>query len=237
MRGSSRFEMPSVRSAAAQLAIAVVGASILGALLEQSRFITLRLVPQLVFSGQFWQPLTYVPLEVSPTGVLFGALIIWSIGSALESSWGRRRFLSFAVGTTFAAGLLTLALARVAPSLELLGFAGGTVMASVIWIGYGLSFGQLMTNFWGMPVTGNVFALIGVFFVLLNAVFSGWQLVVPDVFGILLTVGYIKLGSPRLLWLRLQSWRLQRQLRGKAKHLKVVRGERDGSRGSDRFLH
>jgi hypothetical protein len=44
-------------------------------------------------------------------------------------------------------------------------------------------------------------------------------------------------GSPRFLWLRFTSWRLQHQLRGRAKHLKVVSRDRNIGGGSDNYLH
>ncbi len=45
-------------------------------------------------------------------------------------------------------------------------------MGRALWVAYGLSFGRRQTNFWGLPVSGNVFALIGVGFVFLNGAFS-----------------------------------------------------------------
>ena len=40
-----------------------------------------------------------------------------------------------------------------------IGFLGATVMTTGIWIAYGLSIGRGQSNFWGMPITGNVLAL------------------------------------------------------------------------------
>jgi membrane associated rhomboid family serine protease len=234
----SRFGFPPVRTAAARLAIAIVASSILAALLEQATGLSLRLIPEMVLRGWVWQPLTYIPVEFSPGGIIFGALIVWSFGGSLESTWGSRRLLLFSLGVTFVAGLLTLALSLAVPSLRGVGYAGGGVMAGIIWVGYGLSFGRMQTNFWGMPVTGNLLALMGVGFVVLNAVFGGWRAVVPEAFGLLLTFLYLRVGTPRLLWLRIQSWRLRRQLKGRSRHLTVVKGE--GERppsGSDRYLH
>jgi hypothetical protein len=44
---------------------------------------------------------------------------------------------------------------------------------------------------------------------------------------------YMKGASPRRLWLQIQHWRLQRQLRGRARNLRVVSSERP----NDRFLN
>jgi hypothetical protein len=53
----------------------------------------------------------------------------------------------------------------------------------------------------------------------------------------MLTALYVKWGSPRVLWLRFSTWRLQRQLRGRSRHLKVVTKDRNIGGGSDGFLH
>ena len=100
---------------------------------------------------------------------------------------------------------------------------------------YGLSFGRRQTNFWGLPVSGNVFALIGVGFVFLSGAFSSFLLVVPSAVALLLTWAYLRIGGPSDWLLRLQGWRLQRQLRSRSKHLSVVSPERNTPRDSDRF--
>jgi hypothetical protein len=234
--GSGGF-LPS-RAVAAKLAIGLVAGSVVVALLGEAGT-WLLLVPDL-FLTQFalWQPLSYVFVERHPFGVLFGALITWSIGSALEQSWGPRRLVMFAVGTTVAAGFLTAALALLLPAIRLYPFAGGTVLTTIIWVAYGLSFGRAKVNFWGLPLTGNMFAGLGVGFVLLNAVFARTVLpFIPELLGVLAALGYVRLGSPRVLWLRLHSWRLNRQMKARAKHLKLVSKNRNTSGDSDRFLH
>ena len=111
-------------------------------------------------------------------------------------------------------------------------------MATAIWVLYGLSHGRRQINFWGMPVTGNVFALIGIGFVLLRALFiHDVRPVLPELFGVALAAGYFRLGSPRLWLLRIQSWRFQRQLKARSKHLRVIAKDRNTSRDSDRYLH
>jgi hypothetical protein len=111
------------------------------------------------------------------------------------------------------------------------------VLGTALWVAYGLSYGQAQVNFWGLPVTGNVFALIGAGFVLLNGAYGGWAMVIPDLVCIGLTVAYVKGASPRLLWLRFTSWRLQRQLKGRSGHLRVVTKDRNIGGGSDNYLH
>lgn len=228
----------SAYSASAKLAIAMVVVSVLSALVPLLAT-WLILTPALAVTRfALWQPLSYAFIATNPLQVIFGAFIIWSMGSALESSWGTRRMLAFALGTTFAAGVLTALLALVWGTLWANSFAGAYVLSTVLWVGYGWSFGRSQMNFFGMPVTGNTFALIGVGFVALNAAFARSIVpLLPEVLGILITYGYVKLGSPRVFFLRLRHWKMQRDLKSRSKHLNVVSGGRNGDRGSDRFLH
>lgn len=229
---------PGIRSAAARLAVALVAASVVYALLRQSFGAALLLTPAAVVGRLWlWQPLTYAFIETSPMGVIFSALVLWQVGGSLEQSWGSRRMVRFAVATPVLAGLLTVALSFLIEPLAQMGFAGGWVMGIAVWVAFGLSLGRAGANFWGLPVSGNVLALIGVGFVFLEGAFSGWLLVVPSVVGLLLAAGYVRLGGPELWWLRLQSWRLQRRLRGRSKHLKVVAPDRNTPGDSDRYLH
>ena len=236
MRGGLRPVLPGLRGAAAWLAVALIGGSIVFALTREGVGGLLLLTPGLVLRGWVWQPFTYAFVENSPMGVIFGALILWQLGGALEKSWGTRRMTLFAVGTTVVAGVGTVLLALVVPALRGIPFAGGFVMGSALWVAYGLGFGRQQTNFWGLPVSGNVFALIGVGFVFLNGAFTSFLLVVPDAVALLLTWMYVRLGGPSDWLLRVQGWRLQRQLRSRSKHLSIVSPDRNTPRDSDRFI-
>lgn len=235
--GGWRGAMAPWSSMAAKLAATVVVASIVASLTRASGLVFL-LSPDHVLSGfALWQPFTYIFVEGSPAGVLIDALIIWSIGGALEAQWGGRRLFVMGAGVTFVAGLLTVALALLLPSMRLNGYFGGTALASALWVAYGLSFGAAQTSFWGIPMTGNGLAAVGAGFIVVNAAFAGWQAVVPDAFSVALTFAILRIKGPRLWVLRFQSWRLHRQLRGRSKHLKVIAQDRNTSRSSDRFLH
>lgn len=237
MARRSGFKLAWMRfdTAASKLALALVAGSVLVALTHQT---ALLLIPgEFIHSLFLWQPLTYGFIATDPMGVIFGALILWQIGSAMESSWGSRRLLAFSIGLPAIAGLLTVALSFAITGMKGFPFPGGWVAATALWIAYGLSYGPSQTNFWGMPVTGYTFALIGAGFVLLSGAFYGWAGVIPDLIGCALAVAYVKGASPRLLWLRFSSWRLHRQLRGRSKHLKVVSKDRNIGGGSDSYLH
>jgi len=224
-----------IRSLSAKLAIALIAGSVI---FFVSRSDVLLLVPGAVLSGALWQLITYGFIASDPLGVIFGALVVWSIGSALEVSWGPKRLLWVVLGCTVVAGVLTVLTAIPVSGLRAAEFAGAWVMGTVIWVGYGLSYGRGRTNFWGIPVTGNVFALIGIGFVLLQALYiRNLFPLLPEVFGIALVAAYVKLGSLRVWLLRFQSWRFQRQFRARSKHLRVITKDRNTSRDSDRYLH
>jgi membrane associated rhomboid family serine protease len=235
------FTLPSVRSAAAAMAVALVVTSVLGALLPGFREVVL-LVPGLVVGQLYlWQVLTYALVETSPTGVIFGAIILYSIGGALEARWGQRRFLTFSAGIVAAAGVATVALALVVPGLVSGAYPGGMVLTGALWVAYGLLIGRSQTNFWGMPVTGNMLALIGAGFVLLNAAFSGVSTVVPELFALGFTWLTVRGHSPTRLWMQFRSWQLERDLRRRSSHLRSVEGGRRGPgptpRDRDQYLN
>jgi membrane associated rhomboid family serine protease len=206
---------------AAKLAVAVVALSVVFLLAQGSLGELLLLTPEYTLSRLLlWQPVTYAFIAPNPIGIIFSGLIIWSMGGGLEMTLGPRRLLLLSVGLTALAGVLTLALAFVTPVLP--AYAGATVMTSVVWVAYGLYIGRGQTNFWGIPLTGNAFAAIGVGFVLLYAVANGWRSHLPELIALGLTYAYVRGGSPRTLWLRFNHKRLQRRLTGRPKHLRVV---------------
>jgi membrane associated rhomboid family serine protease len=228
--------IPGLEAMSAKLAIGLVAGSVLFLLTRNTGGALLLLRPGML--GSFlWQPLSYAFIETSPMGIIFGAIIIWSIGGWLEGVWGPKRMLLVALGCTALAGLLTAVAAFVIPVAPV--YAGGSVMASILWVAYGLVIGRGQTNFWGIPLSGNAFAGIGAGFVVLRVLTSGdnvgqgllYQL--PEVLGLIFVFIYMRGVSPRRLWLQIQHWRLQRQLRGRARNLRVVSSERP----NDRFLN
>ena len=139
MRRGFRPMLPGLQGAAAWLAVALVVGSVVFALGREGIGQYLRLVPGLVLHGYLWQPLSYAFVEGSPMGVIFGALILWQLGGALEQTWGTRRMAAFAVGTTVLAGVITVLLALVVRQLLGIPFTGGWVMNGTPSIAFGSS--------------------------------------------------------------------------------------------------
>lgn len=239
MSPTRRWRRPGwfrVNTMAARLSIAVIVGSALWFLIQSDFFV---LVPGFVFSnGAIWEPFTYAFIASDPLSVIFGALVIWSIGSALEVTWGPKRLLYVVYGNTALAGIITTLIALVDPTMRSHAFFGAWVMGTIVWVAYGLSYGRGQTNFWGIPISGNVLALIGIGFVVLRGFYArDWRPIAPEVIGIALIIGYLKMGSPRMWLLRFQSWRLQRQLRARSTHLRLIAKDRNTPRDSDRYLH
>src|SRR5262249_17882724 len=225
-----------VRSLSAKLAIALIAGSVVTFLAGPGLLV---LVPEFVLTrGTVWQLVSYSFVAKDPFSIIFAALVVWSMGSALEATWGTRRMLWVVLGCSALAAALTVLTAIPFDSIRDRLFYGPWLIGSVIWVAYGLSLGRAQTNFWGIAVSGNVLALIGVGFVLLYVLsMRDVRPLLPELYGIGLVAAYVKLGSPRVWLLRLQSWRFQRQFRVRSKHLRVIGKDRNTSRDSDRYLH
>ena len=228
----------SASTTATKLAAALIAGSVIAALAGEAAGWIVLTPAAMVERFALWQPLTYAFIEISPMGVIFGALILWSVGGALEMQWGGRKLLRFAIGTAALAGLLTVALAFAWRDVYANPYAGGTVMTTAVWVAYGWSLGRMQTGFWGLPLSGNALAWVGVGFVLLQAAFARSIVpVIPEIFALGFAYVYVRVGTPRALVLRLRQWKMQRSLRARARHLRVVTKDRNAGSGSDRYIH
>jgi membrane associated rhomboid family serine protease len=230
------------RSRAQQLTALMVVLSIAQALLSQSHASTLFFMPlRTVFNLEIWRPFTAIFISVSPIEVVFGGLIIYSIGGALESQIGRRRFLSIALGVPVVAHLVTIVTFLVFSSLPDIAYPGARSVVTAIWIAFGLvaSFSGQMLQFWGNPITGRTFALFGLGFVLLSAVFGGLVGVLPELITAGLTYAYLlRRGSfdiKRRIELVYYNWKLRR-LKAK-KGFRIVRGSKGSDEDSSQQIH
>lgn len=242
-RPQMRLVLPELRNAATALAIVSIAVSVVWQVLRITTGVSLFMTPGEVFADfALWQPFTWLVASDDAWGVLFTALILWSIGGSIERRWGRQRFLRFVFGVTFTAGLLTLAASLLIAPMQGFPFAGGGVMSSAVWVAWGLIIWDEQTNLFGWPISGRTFALLGVAFPVLVALF-GWpraaMALLPTFIAIALAFALIRFHlSPSDLWLRIQSARLQRDLKKRSSRLSVITGgERNMPRDSDKYLH
>jgi membrane associated rhomboid family serine protease len=237
MRSRGGFELPQLNSMTAKLMAVFIGGSLLTMLSGTIAELVLLQPGEVLGRLAVWQLVTYAFVTTEPFSVLFGALIIYWSGMALESVWGSRRLLGFVLAVPALAGAITTLLALVIHPLRGAAFSGGVVMTGALWVAYGLMIGRGQTNFWGIPVTGNTLAMIGAGLVVLYAARYGVLVTLPEAIALLLTWAYMRGASPRLVLLKLQSWRFQRQLKARSRHLRVVTKDRNTPKDSDRFLH
>jgi membrane associated rhomboid family serine protease len=226
------------RSSAAKMAVLFVIATIAVYVTENLTYEWVALIPAAVIHQlRLWQLLTYaVVFHKDPLNIIFGVLILVSIGGALERQWGPRRLWLFSFGIAFFSAAVTVVLAFFIRGLD--HFVGANVIVSSMWVAYGLLIGRGRTNFWGMPVTGNTLALIGAAFVLLSCLLGGWAQLVPELISLGLVYVHVRLGFPQDTLQRFGSWRLQRDLHRRSTHLRVISGDqRNTPRDSDKFLH
>jgi membrane associated rhomboid family serine protease len=223
----------SFHSKAHQIAVAVIIASILQGLLIHSGADWLLFAPfRVVFSLEVWRPFTALLISTSPAEIIFGTLIIYSIGGALEARWPKQRFLKIIFGIPLAAEALVSLLAAVfgAPLVGAF-YTGARLIITTLWIIFGLEahFSRERLNFWGTPITGKTFALIGLGFVVLSAVFAGPSSVLPDLFTALFCYLYMYRYTFRRYTgkLKMKFYEAKlKKLKGRGE-LKVIRGFRD----------
>ncbi|OFZ22138.1 MAG: hypothetical protein A2202_05120 [Bdellovibrionales bacterium RIFOXYA1_FULL_36_14] len=110
--GQTQIQLPHLTKVNKILIIAVGSIFILQSLLSKALGINLMIVfglsANLFFKGLVYQLLSYPFLATGLMEVIFGGLILWFLGSELESSWGTKRYLSFMGVSYVGAGLVYL---------------------------------------------------------------------------------------------------------------------------------
>jgi len=239
--GRVRHYLPfnSSHSRAQAIAALTVLASVVQGLLSQSNSSLLLFSPiRTLFGLEIWRPFTSLFIAVSPIEVIFGALIIYSVGGLLESRWSAKRFTTVALGIPLIADAIVLLLSLLFPStLSFYLYPGSRQVVATLWVVYGLlaHFSFETLNFWGTPVRGKTFALIGVGFVVLSGVFGGFLHVLPELCTVAVCYLYmyrhrlarIK-GSLELTWYERKLKRLKKQT-----NLRVIKGSRSSSDEDD----
>ncbi|MFN0062687.1 MAG: DUF1751 domain-containing protein [Myxococcaceae bacterium] len=232
--------LPPLTTTSARLAVGIVVASIAWALTRNGLGAWLLLSPRAVLQhGAVWQVATYALLATDPLGVMFSAFLTWTMGGWLEGRWGKRRMLVFSLGTTVLAGVLTVGVSWFWSAVAVSTFDGARVLTSVLWVTYGLSLRRNQVSFFGLPMTGEQFALLGVAWAVLTGIFGSWVAIVPEGFALGLSYLFNLNGAlnPKTLWLRMHGAWIERRMRARGKHLRLLDNKRNTSRDSDRYLH
>lgn len=235
--------MPRLTKAVKALLIASVAVFVLQLALEAAGIqlsAILGFVPLRLLSGWIWQPFTYAFLHGGLFHLLFNLLILWSVGSELESIWGSVTFLLFfftcVLGAAFTYGIFSLVGIGPGPAFPVIGSSGAVYG---LLLAYGILFGErVMYFFMIFPMQARYFVFVLGGVELISSVFYG-----KDGVAHLAHLGGMIFGF--LFLLALAAWRRrtkdgfraekeqkerQRRLQ-RASHLKLVRGEEDEDKG------
>jgi membrane associated rhomboid family serine protease len=123
--------------------------------------------------GYIWQVLTYPFISSGLLEVVFGCIMIWFIGSELESMWGRKRYIFFLLFTWVGGGLAFLIMNTAffgAPAI-LSGLTGAT---SALCLAYAIIFPDRQFTFMLIfPMKAKYFCGILIAMSLYQGIFGG----------------------------------------------------------------
>lgn len=178
---------------------------------------------------RFWKLLSAVFVTgTDPMGFLFGLIALYFLGGWFERSFGSRRFLRFFVLSAIGASLLPLSISVFSPSVRAYPYFGNWPVFEALTVALGLLQPRAQVYFYMIiPVTARQLMLLSWGLIALFIVFDGG--VTPYLCaiggigsGFVLTLGKDMARGPRRWWLRLQAARLERHLKKRAAHLRVV---------------
>jgi membrane associated rhomboid family serine protease len=217
----------SPRSTGGQMALLLVVSSVLVA---AARVVGEQLLLQpadVIQQFKLWQlvtPTFIVP--PSPLSLIFGVIILLQSGTWFDERWGRQRTWIFVVGVNVIANALTVAVGFLSTNVFLMAFAGGYTTIEALWVAQGLLIGPGRISWFGFPITGYAFAVIGAAFTLLAGITGSWAAVVPQLLGLVVTIAWVQGYTPSQLWLRFRSNQLERDLKRRSSHLSVIQGQK-----------
>jgi membrane associated rhomboid family serine protease len=197
------------------------------------------LQPYEVLHGKVWKLITYVFVSgLSPLQFVFDLLVLYWFGGWFERSYGPRRYLRFFLLSAIGAAILPVLIGLFSESVAGQMYMGSWPIIEALTVAMGLLQPGATINFYMiLPVTARQlmylsWGLIGLFIIFDGSPVPFLTAIGGIGMGFALTAGA---QGPRRLWLRLQSARLERQLRRRAQHLRVV--PKDGSEQKKTYLN
>jgi membrane associated rhomboid family serine protease len=186
-----------------------------------------------------WKLLTYVFVTgLDPISFLFDLLVLYFFAGWFERSFGPRRFLRFFLLSAAGAALLPLALSPFSVSVATYPYLGAWSVFEALTVAMGmLQPGAQVYFYMVLPVTARQlmflsWGLIALFIVFFHGVVPYLTAIGGIGMGFALTLGS---REPRRWWLRFQAARLERQLKRRAQHLRVI--PKNGEDKNDKYLH
>lgn len=201
------------------------------------------LSPAAIRHGELWRLVSWPFVQDQPLTLLFGGLMLYSFGNQLAYDWGEGRFLWTFVLLTVGAAILTVALAFVWTPLMAFGHVGMWPPVIGLLLMWSLRYPDQQMSFWGvLPMSGRTMAILVVAGTVLYGLAAGG---IGGLFGFAphfasLFLGWVlsrsQVGLPLRRWkLAWRDYRLERQMRRRSKHLKIVR--KNGQDEKPRWLN
>jgi len=197
---------------------------------------------QVLDSWKVWTPFTYQFVSVSPFGlILYELLLLWMFAAPLERQWGPQRFLYFFFGTSTGAAVLTTLLGMWLSPLRLAPVDGTWVATEAVVLGWVLMNWYSTVYFFVIPVRAPFLLVMSLGVPALYILTGSWVPFVTPLLG--MGIGFLMLKqnlSPRRAWLHLRAWWIDRSLKRRARHLRVVpppEKDRDREPKGPRYLN
>lgn len=239
--GQRQINVPAMGKANKYLLIAMVVSLVLDSILVKAAGFSLKSIFGLsagnFFGGHIYEILTYPLMGGGLLEVVFNGLIIWFIGSELESMWGMKRYLSFVLTATIGAGviylLINLFFFSASPTFNfpLTGMSGA---ASALCVAYAVLYPDRIFSFMMLfPVKAKYFCMLLIGMTLFNGFFSQNAALAWGHIGAMAS-GYIfmfAVSHPRFKDIFSNAKKGMRDAKRKSKvdksHLKLVKSDKD----------
>jgi membrane associated rhomboid family serine protease len=120
----------------------------------------LSLVPELVLRGfAVWQLITYSFLHYDPLHFIFNGMTLWFMGSALESTWGTRRFLQYYFLCAIGGGMVGVLFGWLTGDMRT-PTVGSSGAGFGLLVAFGVLFAEQMIVFIMFPIKAKYLVLI-----------------------------------------------------------------------------
>jgi membrane associated rhomboid family serine protease len=144
-------------------------------------FAFLALCPALVWAGQLWRLVTWVFVEPSPLGLIFGCLSLYWFGAPLAKVWGSRRFFTVVAGVMLGTAVGTCLVGLLDGAVAGATYLGGWALTTALVVAWGLWFpDQVVRIYFFLPVRGYWMAWITVGLTAVFAIYRGWASLLPE---------------------------------------------------------
>ena len=192
--------------------------------------------PEAVLHGELWQLLTYSFTATGTWGLLFSVYAIWAFGAEVERRLGSRTFLGYFFGLALAGALVTIAASLAFRRLRAHPYLGSAAVGTGLIVVWARLHRGAQVFFFFFPMRAELLVLLTLVMLGLSALEAGPTSLIPDFTAFFVAELTMRGGfdwTPRRLYLRWRAWRIEQQLRKRARNFTVIpggheQGEDDG---------